>query len=287
MKWPRHLTALFHDPPSPLPIPFPFKPGTFGSPSVIRPLSHYLIKRFALDSADRVELQHTYLQLLEATAASDYPTLQEIATPDLYESLKTDLENMKMKGYRLHLKQLWDGVIEFKVYNYVQNYGLSPFVRQNYPGSEYEVDVVYMGLYPFKYEYRLKNKTQEMIPEALVTSANDPYSITDLPRTSSRLHKMLSSYPACVTEVSAGFLSQRKFHITDLYSKNKVVGGEDEEEYEFHMLKFRRTFPADEERYNNDQDYRRFIDVNFTRERMRWLVSDIDQSYGLSLLPAR
>jgi len=286
MKWPKHLSAVLHDPPSPLPVAFPFKPGTFGTPAAPKPLSHFLVKKFILDAADRVELQHTYLKLLEATARSDYATLQELTTQPLYERLRKDLESMRMKGYRLHLKQPWDGVMDFKIYTYTKNYGLSPFEAQNYPPPAYSVDIIYMAFYPLKYEYKLLEEPKDDIPEAVAISTSDPFSIIGLERTSPRLRKLLALFPVCVVELSAGFLSQRKFHITDLYAKSKLVGGEDEEEYEFHLFKFQKTYPADENRYNLEPAYRRFLDVNFPRERMRWAAADIDQSYGLGLLPA-
>ena len=287
MKWMKHLSSVLHDPPSVLPVVFPFKAGTFGSPAVRKPLSHYLIKRFLLDGADRVELQHTYLKLLDATAKSDYTAIQELTTLALYERLRKDLESLRMQGYRLHLKQQWDGVMEFKLYTYAKNYGLSPFEAQNFPPSAYSIDVVFMGLYPLKYEHKLLEEPKDDIPEAVAVSSSDPYSIIGLERTSPRLRKMLAKFPVCVVELSAGFLSQRKFHITDLYAKNKIVGGEDEDEYEFHLLKFQKTFPADENSYNKDPSYRRFLDANFSQERMKWTVADIDQSYGLGLLPSR
>ena len=232
-------------------------------------------------------MQHSYLRLLEATASRDYPAITDLCTPDLAVSLHTDLERLHAHGYRLQLKHRWDGVIERKLYSYARLLGLSAEVMHNFPGDRYVVDVVYFGTYPLKYEYKLVGEAEKQQEEAVVPSLNDPFSLAGVPRDSPRLRKLLHTYPLEVREVSIGFLSQRKFHMTDLYSKKRVVSGEAEtDEYEFHMLKVCKAGPADQDRYESESEYRRFLDVNFAKYTHRWLISDIDQFYGLSLLPA-
>lgn len=82
-------------------------------------------------------------------------------------------------------------------------------------------------------------------------------------------------------EIDIGFLTQLKIHIFDLYSKGKLTSGDDPDEYEFHLIRFRKTFTTKP----LEGDYRRFIDSNFTEEIAKWKIVDIDRNYKLSLVP--
>lgn len=103
---------------------------------------------------------------------------------------------------------------------------------------------------------------------AVIKKDTNPYFIRDFPRNSKHLHSLLEKYPISICQVDFGILSKLKFQIFDLYSQNNLADGEkDTEEYEFHLFKFEKLYPADLKRYQNEPEYRRFMDTNFEREQ--------------------
>ena len=283
MRWPIHLLKNYHDPSRQL-FDFPLKFGTYDSPSsnYVRPkqaLSNRIIKSFVLNAADREEIIHKFIKLLWGMQDNS-PELSKIMKPEICAKVENSLKKLKTLGYRTKLINKWEKVLEWSVYGYMRYEGLSPFEYQNFSYHNYKIHQINVVSFPIRMEFLLDKSLlyQEKPHQKELINYSNPFDIRNLPKESSHLHAMLEKYPVSIIAIDAGILSKLKFHIIDLYSKSQVVEGEKSgDEHEFHLIRYEKVFPKDLEKYENDMDYKRFMDTNFSQEQSNWIISDIDQ----------
>lgn len=247
-------------------------------------MSHKVIKNFAFSASDASEFQHKFINLLKLLH-SNSTDLAGLLKPELYVKVQKALAELRSKGYRTKLLNSWEGIIEWNVYGYMRYEGLSPFAHQNFPYNYYSIDQINTFLLPTRMEFFLDKRIlfEDKIGKE-VTVYGDPFNIRGLPKESLHLHNLLDKYPVSIISADIGILSKNKFLIIDLYSQQAVVEGEKTgDEYEFHIIRYEKVFPKDQERYEKDADYQRFMDVNFKFEQYNWVISDIDQY--MSYLP--
>jgi hypothetical protein len=205
--------------------------------------------------------------------------LSELMKPELYAKVRESLHRLKLMGYRTKLINQWEGVIEWKLYGYMRYEGISPLVQQNFPYNFYNITQINALRIPLRMEFELDQRylMSEKEGKELIKYEN-PFDIRSLPKESKHLHEMLNKYPIYILSADVGILSMCKFHIIDLYSQKAVVEGEKSgDEYEFHLIRYEKVFPKDEERYSKDLDYQRFMDTNFKHEQYNWVMVDVDQ----------
>lgn len=210
---------------------------------------------------------------------SNDASLEGIMKPEIYAKVTEALKKLKSTGYRTKLINRWEKVFEQKVYGYMRYEGLSPLFHQNFSYNCYKIHQINVLHFPIRMEFFLDKSLlkHEKETRELVKSTN-PFDIRDTPRDSVYLYNMLEKYPVSIVSADIGLLSRLKFHIIDLYSKNSIAEGEvTGDEYEFHLLRFEKVFPKDLKRYEQEIEYKRFLDTNFNLEQSNWLISDIDQ----------
>lgn len=225
-----------------------------------------------------MEFQEKYNVLLDYMQKND-PQLEKITQKPIYTKIKECLHKIKTMGYRTKILNSWEGVLEWKVYGYMQYEGLSPFSNQNFPYQNYKIHQINALHFPMRMEFELDKSLLYDNPESKeIIKYENPFDIRNLPKESKHLHLMLEKFPISIVSADIGILSKRKFVIIDLYSQGSVIEGEvTGDQYEFHILRFEKIFAKDEKRYRSELDYQRFVDVNFKHEMFNWLIADVDQ----------
>ncbi|CAG9314501.1 unnamed protein product [Blepharisma stoltei] len=280
MKWPSHLLKNYHDPFTQT-LDFPFRFGTFGTPSNDYWFYHKCIEHFGLTSADKADFVQKFIDMMFAFDKNDKETLKKIMKEEIYEKSIKAWMKLRNDGYRAKLLNRWEKVIEYRLFGYITYTGISPIINQNFSPSEYDVLQINALGYPVRLEFSLRNKTllnEISDKNAVIEKSANPYYIRNFPRDSKHLHELFEKYPIMICQVDFGLLSKMRFQIYDKYSQNSLADGEaDPEEYEFHIIRFEKLFPRDKKQYDKEYGFRRFIDANFEKEFYNWQIVDIDQ----------
>jgi hypothetical protein len=243
-----------------------------------------LFRKFALSASDTFEVTETFCRLIPAIHNEDHKVIHQLCTQELAEELKTSCARVRAEGYRVKLVNPWARVLEHKVFEAVVYTGLSPLQHQNFSEQDYDLKVHQLFSCPYQIDCRLKTPIPPSQPEPLPQPSSNPYFIRLLNRTDPTLQVWLDKFPLNVKHIDIGVLSKLRLRLTDLYSQSKVVAGEaSDEEFEFHLMRFQKVFPASPNQYETDSAFQRFIDCNFKEDFFRWRVADLDSTLQWSL----
>jgi len=237
-----------------------------------------------MSSADVYKMTEAFCKLVPAIQREKAEVIDQLCTEPLAAELKTACARLRADGFRAHMVNPWARVLEYKLFGAAEFVGLSPIKDQNFPEEDYDITTEDNLFSPFTVNCRLKVPIPPAEPDPTPKELSNPFSIANLKRNDPSLRAWLERFPLKVTHVDFAILSKLRLRLTDLYSQSKVVaGGEDDDEFEFHLLKFQKVTPVDPAFYERDSDFQRFVDTNFSNDFFKWTVADFDNCLMWSL----
>lgn len=276
------LNQVYHLP-VPVPVSFPYRFSTPYIPSSPDPIG-CLARQFFINQTDTFKMTEAFCKLVPAIQQENIKVIDQLCTEELATELKAASAKLRAEGYRMTLVNPWAVALEYKIFESITYSGLSPLKEQNFQEEDYNITQSRTIFANAQVKCKLKVPIPPADADPTPQVQADPYSIRHLKRTDPSLYTWLDKFPLEVKHVDIAILSKLRLRLTDLYSQSKVVaGGDDDDEFEFHLLRFQKVAAKDPQMYQTDSSFQRFVDSNFKNEFFSWRVADFDNCLKWSL----